>query len=339
MEEDTTLSQEEIDALLVEGGEVEKGELPMTDMEIQSLTSFLSKVRSKIASSITSLLKRRFDISNLTISCISTGELKERLEGEFVVAKIEYTKGLIGEGILIISKDNGAIISDIVMGDDGTSPPEELDDLYLNALGEVITQMVNQMNMALDKKIEALSPEVSIIDFTSPDIDLSILKEPNILFCTYDLSVEGLIEDKLFQLFPVDLAKQVLVLRKDKAAAPPHAKRVPMQEAVSVHPVQFGTLKPSEKTSPPSNIDLLMDVPMQVTIELGRTEMLIKDILKLGEGSVVKLDKAAGEPVDLLVNGKLVAKGGVVVVDENFGVRITDIISPVERLGCVKSNE
>ena len=75
-----------------------------------------------------------------------------------------------------------------------------------------------------------------------------------------------------------------------------------------------------------------MDVSMQLTVELGRTKMLIKDILGMGEGTIVELDKLAGEPVDLLVNGKLVAKGEVVVIDENFGVRVTDIISPMERI-------
>ncbi len=80
-----------------------------------------------------------------------------------------------------------------------------------------------------------------------------------------------------------------------------------------------------------SNMNLLMDVQMDLTVELGRTKMFIKEILGLGEGSIIELDKLAGEPVDLLVNGKLVAKGEVVVIDENFGVRVTDIVTPAER--------
>ena len=79
-----------------------------------------------------------------------------------------------------------------------------------------------------------------------------------------------------------------------------------------------------------------MDVSMQLTVELGRTKMLIKDILGMGEGTIVELDKLAGEPVDLLVNGKLIAKGEVVVIDENFGVRVTDIISPMERISNIE---
>ena len=80
------------------------------------------------------------------------------------------------------------------------------------------------------------------------------------------------------------------------------------------------------------NLDFILDIPLKVTVELGRTEVIIKDLLQLGQGSVLELDKLAGEPLEILVNGKLVAKGEVVVVNEKFGIRLTDIISPVERI-------
>ncbi len=80
------------------------------------------------------------------------------------------------------------------------------------------------------------------------------------------------------------------------------------------------------------NIGLIMDVYMEMTVELGRTKKLIKEILGMGEGTIIELDKLAGEPVDILVNHKLIAKGEVVVIDENFGVRVTEIVSPMERM-------
>jgi flagellar motor switch protein FliN/FliY len=82
-------------------------------------------------------------------------------------------------------------------------------------------------------------------------------------------------------------------------------------------------------------MELIKDVPLEVTVRLGKTVMKIRDILDLGDGSIIELDKLAGEPVDLLVNGKLVAKGEVVVIDENFGFRVKDIISPAERLSKI----
>lgn len=84
------------------------------------------------------------------------------------------------------------------------------------------------------------------------------------------------------------------------------------------------------------NLNMLLDIPLQVTVELGRTKRSVKDILELGSGSIIELDKLAGEPVDILVNNRLIAQGEVVVIDENFGVRVTDIISQSDRIKKLK---
>ena len=101
--------------------------------------------------------------------------------------------------------------------------------------------------------------------------------------------------------------------------------------SVPVQPVQFTPLASGPVPVNDANIGLILDVPLQVTVELGRTSKSIKEILELTNGSIVELDRLAGEPVDIMVNGKYLAKGEVVVIDENFGVRITDIASPAER--------
>lgn len=103
----------------------------------------------------------------------------------------------------------------------------------------------------------------------------------------------------------------------------------------NVQAVQFANLQPTYSGSEQGNIGLLMDVQMEMTVELGRTRKFIRDILGMGEGTIIELDKLAGEPVDILVNHKLIAKGEVVVIDENFGVRVTEIVSPAERLNDV----
>ena len=100
----------------------------------------------------------------------------------------------------------------------------------------------------------------------------------------------------------------------------------------NVQPVQYANLQPVQMGGEQGNIRLLMDVYMEMTVELGRTRMRIKDILGIGEGSIIELDKLAGEAVDILVNRKLIAKGEVVVIDENFGVRVTEIVSQIDRM-------
>jgi flagellar motor switch protein FliN/FliY len=105
-----------------------------------------------------------------------------------------------------------------------------------------------------------------------------------------------------------------------------------MGSPTNVQSVQFPNLMPQPTAQEAGNIGLIMDVYMEMTVELGRTRKLIKEILGMGEGTIIELDKLAGEPVDILVNHKLIAKGEVVVIDENFGVRVTEIVSPMERM-------
>ncbi|WP_339321321.1 flagellar motor switch phosphatase FliY [Paenibacillus sp. FSL W8-0194] len=107
----------------------------------------------------------------------------------------------------------------------------------------------------------------------------------------------------------------------------------PYNRNVNVQPVQFSNLQsPAYGPVDQNNLNLLMDIPLKVTVELGRTQKQIKDILEMSQGSIIELDKLAGEPVDILVNNKLIAKGEVVVIDENFGVRVTDILSQWDRI-------
>ena len=110
--------------------------------------------------------------------------------------------------------------------------------------------------------------------------------------------------------------------------APPEQKKEP----VGVSPVQFGQFSEVQQEGPPGNIGMLYDVPLNVTVELGRTRRSVRDILELTQGSIIELDKLAGEPVDVFVNNTLIATGEVVVIEENFGVRITEIVNTKERL-------
>ncbi len=103
-------------------------------------------------------------------------------------------------------------------------------------------------------------------------------------------------------------------------------------EQFAVQPVQFAPLHENVDVNLPQNIGLILDVPLDVTVELGKTRKTIKEVLELTAGSIIQLDKMAGEPVDLMVNGKLIAKGEVVVIDENYGIRITTILSPLDRM-------
>jgi flagellar motor switch protein FliN len=100
--------------------------------------------------------------------------------------------------------------------------------------------------------------------------------------------------------------------------------------------ISFDELHENKSSGPPRDLEFLLDIPLLVSVELGRTKMLINDLLQLGQGSVVELEKLAGEPMEIFVNSRLIARGEVVVVNEKFGVRLTDIVSPAERVRQLK---
>ncbi|MCM3572764.1 flagellar motor switch phosphatase FliY [Mesobacillus subterraneus] len=120
-------------------------------------------------------------------------------------------------------------------------------------------------------------------------------------------------------------------------SGPQHFGNVMTGAQPTVQPAVFSSFESSQpQQAETKNLDMLLDIPLQVTVELGRTKRSVRDILELGSGSIIELDKLAGEPVDILVNNRLIAQGEVVVIDENFGVRVTDIISQSDRIKKLK---
>lgn len=134
---------------------------------------------------------------------------------------------------------------------------------------------------------------------------------------------------------PVYQQQAATTYQEPPAFTVPHHQ--PAQQPVNVQQAQFASFEAANITQAEArNLNMLLDIPLQVTVELGRTKHSVKEILQLASGSIIELDKLAGEPVDILVNSRLVAKGEVVVIEENFGVRITDIISQADRLNNLR---
>jgi flagellar motor switch protein FliN len=136
----------------------------------------------------------------------------------------------------------------------------------------------------------------------------------------------GTVEDS--DLEPAELPPAGTIGPAEGALAAAQAAEIPAVETASFAPFSVPVGGPAGATS---GLDLILDVPLEVSVELGRTRMLIKDILDLAAGSIIELEAVAGEAVDVIVNGKLVAKGEVVVIEDNFGVRITEIVAPIEK--------
>ncbi len=353
---DGSLSQEEINALLqgvdevapdmgmgMAGAPSVSGD-QLTEQEKQSFLNIIKEQLNTAANTISTIITKKVSFSNSSCDVRPATEIRAEIAGEYLQVKIDFTEGISGDVLFLFKKQDAAVVADLMVGQDGTAPPLQLNDLYLSALGEAVSQ-INSAGLTIiaekiSRIIKTAPPRVEVI--TDP-AKAMLPTGTNLVKISSNFSVEGLINSVMYQIFPVSLVKEIVATevssqvsyemsqKPSAGISMPTAGPTPSQ--VKVQQVQFPSLN-IQGISPEqaANIQLLMDVPMQLTVELGRARMLVKEILGLGEGSIIELDKLAGEPVDLLVNNKLIAKGEVVVIDENFGVRVTDIINPMERL-------
>ena len=387
---DDMISQEEIDALLNGGATSEPpaddaaadspsdDDAGITDLERDALGEIGNISMGGAATTLSVLLGRKVSITTPTVSVSNLKALKEKYPVPFLVVEVGYSIGIEGNNVLCIQAKDAAIIADLMMGNDGTNPDQELSELHMSAVSECMNQMMGSVATSLssmfNKKVDITPPVVTLVDLGTEEVVSKLLdKVDPIIQASFRMEVDGLIDSEIMQLLPVDVAKEMVDALMNQqpdvdneeeamaaaaappppaaapAAAPPPAAPAaaaaapanygygaqPMQPHVAsnvpVQSAQFTPLSSVPVQVNDANIGLILDVPLQVNVELGRTKKSIKDILDLTKGSIVELDKLAGEPVDIMVNGKYLAKGEVVVIDENFGVRITEIVSPLER--------
>lgn len=339
------LSQEEIDALLKD----DTGEV--TPAEKDALGEIGNIAFGSGSTALSLLLNRRVELNTPTVDVTNMKQLIDDHPTPCVCAEVEYLKGLKGSNLLLVEIPDAAIISDLMLGGDGIDPKMKLGEMELSAIGEAMNQMIGKASTAMssmfDMRVEIAPPKTSILDLNNADqVDELFSEENKIVRIQFRLIIEGLVNSKIMLIIPYDFGREMALnlIKKGSdgreeeplrqtAGSGPESRTVPGESSPqTVQPVQFGPIAPSSVPHGGGNLNLLLDVPLQVSVELGNTRMKIKEILDLGIGSVIELDRLAGEPVDILVNGKLIAKGEVVVIDENFGVKITDIVSPLERV-------
>ncbi len=398
---DDLISQEEIDALLrggipaadppaepakeTENSRTADIEGALTDIEKDALGEIGNISMGSAATTLSVLLGHKVSITTPNVSINTMNLIKDQYPLPYLIVEVGYTVGIDGRNILAIQAQDASIIADLMMGGDGTNPPEDLNEIHMSAVGEAMNQMMGTVSTSLStmftKKIDISPPKVSLIDLGSEATVTEIVAQDEpVAKISFRMEVDGLIDSEIMQILPLNIAKEMVESLmggssqapleeappaptpppaapiavpasapqpvQQSAAAPPPAMAAqqPMaqQQAynmsqarvasnVQVQPAQFTPLSTEAVAVNDANIGLILDVPLQVTVELGRTKKSIREILELSNGSIVELDKLAGEPVDIHINGKLLARGEVVVIDENFGVRITDIVSPMER--------
>jgi flagellar motor switch protein FliN/FliY len=269
------------------------------------------------------------------------------VEGPYYSAVLQCDGSIQGGALFLTKEKDASIIADLLIGQDGTAAPDKMTQLHLSAFGEVANQVADCLTQAVHTagfvKVTFHVRSATVQEPVGVVNQVRKLGSSLVAF-TLGLSVPDLIASEMYFYLPETVAGKISSVPVAQVPEPVKADgQKPTAPAGVQHSggavVQQVHHDPYAGSSAVAggNIGLLMDVPLRLTVELGRTTKLVKEILALAPGAVVELDKLAGEPVDILVNEKLIAKGEVVVIDENFGVRITEIVNPEERLSGLQS--
>lgn len=353
---DGSLSKEEIDALLMgaDDGDVDAGGAtpqrppagggggtPKLSQEaLASIASALNDAVGEAASAASTMAGKTVKMENATLEEIDAQTVGSQIPAGSVV--VESSLGVY-QTLLAFSRDDADQLVMSMMQSD--TLPEVMDEANLSTISELGNSVFSSLSKNLGVRFkDSLTPSTPSAKLVDSEADITPFTGHSVVRITYQFSL-GDNNSQFFQY--IDAAGPAKWAQSSYTAAAP-AQAAPQQSMApqgnfsidatgggsSVNPVNYPSFQaPSGMGSQmPANVDLLMDVQMVLTVELGRTKKYVKDIFQLGEGSIIELDKLAGEPVDLLANGKLIAKGEVVVIDENFGVRVTDIVGPAERM-------
>jgi len=340
----------------------------INEQEQSALMDLVSSYKDAQASNLSSLMvDKSVTISTPEISYVSEDDLKNRVPDELIEVKLDFSEGLQGGHSFLLPVESATSIAGTVVGQDDV----ELNDMALGALTEALSTITGVALTTIGDKIGATIMPVTGESSKIQTANLQV-PPGGAVMASYSIDIEGVGPQQVYETFDMTVVKGITVkivaptVAPQAAAAPAGGMAQPsMAQAASqtasnpnqftagmpglgdnqadmsmgmqfggpnVQPVQFPNLGPSAGSQDSGNISLLMDVYMEMSVELGRTKKPIREILGMGEGTIIELDKLAGEPVDILVNHKLIATGEVVVIDENFGVRVTEIVSPSERM-------
>ncbi|MDE6714166.1 MAG: flagellar motor switch phosphatase FliY [Lachnospiraceae bacterium] len=399
---DGMLSQDEINALLsgIDTGnnddtapaasDASSDEELLSDIEKDAVGEIANISMGTSATTLYSLVNRKVNITTPRVSLATWDSIVEDYPTPCVFVQIKYTIGLNGSNILVLREEDVKIITDLMMGGDGTNIDGELGELHLSAISEAMNQMMGSAATSLSSMI---GQKIDISPPSATHVNVNELKDAGVVQefidgtfvkIAFRMQIGDLIDSIIMQLYPLDFAHSLYDIFMNQqaaeepapepapapAAAPaPAPQAAPVMEQAAVQQAPMGQemsqqmmpqmgMQPMMMQGQPmpymmpqmaapmnvqsaqfqafspdmaaiigqENINLIMDVPLEVTVELGRTVKTIHEILDFAPGTIIELEKLAGEPIDVLVNGKYVAKGEVVVIEESFGVRVTEII-------------
>lgn len=348
------LSQEEIDALLSRAADSAEETLEEEDKDL--LGEIGNICMGSAATTLSIIINQPVSITTPRVKLTSLKELREAFEVPNIAIEVKFTKGLGGANLLVLRVPDAGKIADLMMGGQGIYDGSELNEIQMSAVAEAMNQMIGtaatSMATMFNQEVNISPPTALLWDSRAKKLSDTIGDNDRIVQVSFRLTIGTIIDSEIMQLLPLKTARGIIEAmtagfketpapsventgKNSSTKQEVQTRNEPAEERVEevpVHKAQFMPLEQKVADTRPRNIDLILDVPIEVSVILGKTKKTIKEVLELANGSLIELDKLVEEPVEILVNGKMVAQGEVVVVNENFGVRITNIVSNVERV-------
>lgn len=346
----------------------------LSDIEKDLLGEIGNISMGSASTALHQIINQQVHITTPKVSITTLKEIKEGFDYPTIILDVEYVTGIIGRNILIMKITDAAVIANLMMGGNGEVDSIELSDIEVSAVQEAMNQMIGSaatsMATMFAREVNISPPHSKIWRALEESISDSIDEEEEIVRVCFDLKIGELLESNIMQILPIPTAKKIVSimmgeeiekfnnveakiedikaeeiaesnLQQDISSSRVEeaimSKEINVnQPTIEVNKASFVPLESKKIGEANKNIDLILDVPLNISVVLGRTKKSIKDILSLSTGSLIELDKLAEEPVEVLINGKQIAHGEVVVIDESFGVRITSIVNGVDRINSLR---
>ncbi len=297
----------------------------LTELQLDALGESGNIAMGAAATALSKLLGHNVEITTPKLTNTTMGEVSASYTIPCVLVRVNYKEGLQGTNLFILSEKDAGVIAKMMMGDADISAPPTLDELHLSAVSEAMNQMMGSSATALSdmfgRKIDITPPDLLYIESLENVAIPDFSKEEEVVQVAFNLTVGEYINSTMLQVLPIDFARSMVeelmggfIVQEEPTLLQPADDTPEPKQRISIDGIE-GKVP----------LELLQDIPVNITGVLGRCRLSLRDLMEVMSGTVIELDTAASDEVDIVANGKVVARGEIVLCQEHLGIRITEL--------------
>ena len=336
----------------------EPGSAGLTDLEKDTISEVGNISLGSSATALSVLLNKKVDITTPKLEIFKVGDIQEKYPVPCLLVEVDYTIGLKGSNVLLVKESDALIIAALMMGEEPGGKEGPMSEIEMSAVQESMNQMMGSMATSMSelfqRTIDISPPRVELIDLANDRVMLGELNpEDDIVHVAFSIKVEDIIDSVMVQVIPVEFAREMAgyLLHDQFEVATPDVEESPadipaieysipeatpdiketetaVETPVYEQPVKQPARRPIAKTQDQLDIqklELVRDIPMDITVVLGSTRLPLGMLFSLDKGGIIDLDCSENDPVEIMANDRLLARGEVVLMNDQLGVRITEI--------------